>query len=318
MSGAVILPEKEDIAVDPAMATRLEDARRELHTRPADSNEAAAEFYGENARDALANESRMPTRTAQIAGDAPTKAKPAPAPQKPAADVYDGEEVPELKGKSAREIAAEYRSLHRQIGVQGAELGAYRKKADELLRASLAARTAAPGTQAAEKNDGDAADLEIEYFANPKTAISKAVESHPVMQGLKAAATATLHRKVGEALTTEFPDHAATLADPEFRKYVSASPVRMALLKQAHQGYSLEAARELFGTWRALKGSAAPTSEKPADVKTPAKAADAKTPAKGRRVFKRSEVQALMDREPERYAAMADEIAAAYARGDVR
>jgi hypothetical protein len=316
---AVILPDADDVKINPAAAETLAAAKRELHTRPADVNDAASEFNQGNeagARDALANESRMPTRTAQIAaGDAPAKAKPPPAAQKPAAEeTYDGAEAPELRGKSTREIAREYRALHRQIGVQGAELGALRRRADMLTTLTQHAprqEEQAP-TQPAEVD-------EIEYFADPKTAVDKAVASHPVMQSLKTAAQETLHRKVSETLGKEFPDHAATLADPEFRKYVSASPVRMALLKQAHQGYSLEAARELFGTWRALKGPAAPTSEKPADTKPATKAASAKSAASGdKRIFRRSEVIALMQNDPEKYEKLSPAIQKAYEQGRVK
>src|SRR5581483_10191437 len=101
---------------------------------------------------------------------------------------------------------------------------------------------------------GDAVDDETEFFRSPKTAIEKAIGSHPVVAAMKQAATETYQRKTTQQFLSEFPDAEKTINDPAFREWVSSSKIRTDLARQANENYDLEAAREIFGNWKALRG----------------------------------------------------------------
>lgn len=165
-------------------------------------------------------------------------------------------------------------------------------------------------------------------------------------QATSRAASAT------ERFQRAHPDAPDILRDPGFREWVAASPVRRALLQRAHQAYDFDAGDEVFSTWKALRGvrqqatpdagtgkqSAAAT---PADVSAAAatlaaarkakqdaqaKAAAVPTggasgagkPSAGKKIFRRADVIRLMETDPDRYEALADEIAQAYAENRVR
>jgi hypothetical protein len=155
-----------------------------------------------------------------------------------------------------------------------------------------------------------------------------------------------------EQFNRAHPDAPDILRDPEFRQWVAASPIRRTLLQRAHQAYDFHAGDEVFSTWKALrdvkqpKAPAAGTSGQqpaatPADVSAAAatlaaarkaKAAAAASaasvptggasgagkPSAGKKIFRRADVIKLMETDPERYEALADEIAQAYAENRVR
>lgn len=158
-----------------------------------------------------------------------------------------------------------------------------------------------------------------------------------------------------EQFNRTHPDAPQILQDPEFRQWVAASPIRRSLLQRAHQAYDFHAGDEVFSTWKALRGvkqsaskageqpapPAAPAAATPADVSAAAatlaaarkaKAAAAASaaavptggasgagkPTGGKKIFRRADVMRLMETDPERYEALADEIAQAYAENRVR
>lgn len=274
-------------------------------------------------------------------------AKPA-APAAPAPAEED--DLPaDLRGKSPKELAKMYREAQSVIGRQGSELGEYRKRFDRVLEASFARQQApvAPAAPAA-----PAAPVEIdesEFFRQPRETISKAIENHPIIQEIKrtlgqSAADSQTQRAVANAekFHTAHPDAGDIMADPDFQRWVGASRVRTALLSRADKQFDFDAGDEVFGTWKALKGKAAPVAPvapaAPAadDVsaaartlaaakrKTQADAASVPTggngtPAKGaKKIYRRADVLKLMELDPDRYEQLAPEIEQAYKDGRVR
>jgi hypothetical protein len=226
---AIILPDAADIAADPKQAAVLEQVRREMNEHVEYKEGPRVEFQD--------HAERLSTREAKVIDEPVAKAKPK---QKPAPDAYDGADVPELKGKTSGQIAREYLDLQRTIGSQGRDLGDARKH--------LAALTPRAAPQARAEKTDPASD--VEFFASPRESIAKAVASS--LQPLRAHIEQTRNTKASETLAKEFPDFQSTLSDQAFRDYVGASKVRMALLRQAHENYDMDSARELFGTWAQL------------------------------------------------------------------
>ena len=261
---AEILPDAEDFALNPAAEEVLEEERRAITDRLPDFNESTiARIETKSELDAL-NEKEAARERARGERETPREAAEPVAP--PATD-----------------FRADVEALRHQSA----------------LLENLA-QVAQPQTrEAAAEDDGVSDDLE--FFRSPGETVAKAVARHPVIAGLKAAITETFQRKTSDQFKQEFPDLEQTIADPEFRKWATASPIRMELLKAANENYDLEAGREVFGTWKALRGG---------DVSS-ARAGKTK-------VYRRSDVQRLMRDDPAKYEQLEPEITLAYAQGRVR
>lgn len=272
------------------------------------------------------------------------KAKKGAKKDAPAVEEGEDDLPADLKGKSAKEIAKMLKEAQSLIGRQGSELGEFRKKADQLIQASLAQlqaqKQAAPAAKPAEEVDD-----ETEFFAKPKEAIAKAIANHPLIQEIRktlgdAAAAQQTQRATAatQRFNTAHPDAAEVMADPEFRKWVEASPVRRALLQRAHTQFDFDSGDEVFGTWKALKGVAKPAeddagaAEAAAAARALAKRKEALkaagVPTSGasggvkesgsKKIYRRADVIKLMAEDNERYLQLAPEIEAAYREGRVR
>lgn len=239
----------------------------------------------------------------------------------------------ELKGKSPEELARMYLSAQSVIGRQGSELGDLRKVADTYLQAHLleaARQKQAPAVKAAEKQPD-----EVDFFSDPRNAIAKEIANHPALKQLQGEARqlaadqiARRRRDAEVEFTTTHPDAKDVLADPDFRDWIVASPIRKQLLLRAHQQYDLTSANEVFNTWKALKG-ARQIKEQPGTKRVLAAKVPGKVPTggnanprqaggKSQKIYRRADVIRLMESDPDRYNSMADEITQAYVEGRVR
>jgi len=262
-------------------------------------------------------------------------AQPARKKAEPKPEVAEDDIPEELKGKTPAQLAKMYRDAQSVIGRQGSELGDLRRTADEYIRNGLKALTPKPAAPAAA--EAPALPDDVEFFKNPVESVAKIIASHPSLKGLegKAAeyATREIQRSRDDAETqfnASHPDASTVLADPEFRTWVTKSPIRQQMLVRAHKHYDLQAANEVFNTWKELKAARTPAAApaKPAAQRAAGKEAARvptggnATPAAGgksdQKIYRRADIVRLMEKEPDRYAAMADELTKAYAEGRVR
>lgn len=277
----------------------------------------------------------LPAGVTDPADDEERPAKPA----RPAKAVPADDEIPaELKGKTPAELARMYKEAQSVIGRQGSELGDLRRTADDYIKAKLRTDTAAlkPAATPTPKEPDD-----VDFFANPKDAISKMIESHPALKNLEGSAREFAARDIqrqrndAEAqFNKTHPDADVVLADPDFREWVVKSPLRRAMLLRAHQHYDLQSADEVFNTWKELKAARTPATPavptKPAAQRAAGKEA-ARVPTGGnagqpvggkedgdKKIYRRADIIRLMETDPRRYEAMGDEITKAYAEGRVR
>ena len=240
----------------------------------------------------------------------------------------------DLKGKTPAQLARMYKEAQSVIGRQGTELGDLRRTADQYIKAQLTAATPKPAP-AKEPAVPDAVD----FFTNPEDAIARAVAQHPLvkeLQGAKRDAEAREVRRhmesVSLAFTKAHPDAQQVLADEGFQQWVVKSPVRQELLLRAHQRYDLNAANDLFNTWKELKAIRTPTptatpksGAKPvagrdaARVPTGGNATPRTSPGRTEgKIYRRADIIKLMQTDPQRYEMMGDEITKAYTEGRVR
>lgn len=281
-----------------------------------------------------------------IVADAPAQPVKAQPKAKPvAAAAADADELPEgLRGKTPSQLAKMYADAQSVIGRQGKELGDLRRHADLVIQqraVELAQRqtTAKPAVEKKEVADAD-------FFANPKATVGELVKDiianhHEIKQlrgesqRLAAENLATKQATNEQAFNGEFSDAGTTLADPAFRSWVNASPIRQRLLLAAHKNYDLAAAREVFGTWNELKatktvpaGTAvsdaartlAASRKKSASqaAAVPSGANAAQGDGSKKKIYSRVQILDMMENDPERYQAMSGEIQRAYEEKRVR
>jgi len=250
------------------------------------------------------------------------------------ADEQDDVEQPDTKakpGETLEDLRKMYADSQRMIGEQARELGEFRRRADMLIQAQLAAANRKPAEERKPLDDS-------EFFASPSKALGRAIEENPELARIRAetakaqAGLEGLRRQQAkDAFDRTHPDHGDILASPEFQRWVGASPYRVNLLRAADQRYDFVAANELFGTWKEIQAARQPVKEsasKDAEARRANAKRGAKVPTGGnatpsqeqgkKPIYRRAQILKLMETDRERYENMAPEIEAAYREGRVR
>jgi hypothetical protein len=114
-----------------------------------------------------------------------------------------------------------------------------------------------------------------------------------------------------------------TVQDEKFVDWIKASKVRTELMIRAENQFDLDAADELLSSWKERTQITKQISETAAaDRKN--QLSKATIPSKGnsevstKKIYRRSDIIDLMQRNPEKYRALSDEILKAYAEGRVK
>ena len=234
------------------------------------------------------------------------------AASEPTADSEPDDLPEQFRGKSPKEVAKYAAAIEKRLSKQGQELGEVRKLADELLRSQLMA-TKQPEAEAPK---------EVDFFENPQEAIRRAVESNPRVQAAEQYALQAQREAARNKFVSLHPDATEIIQDQGFADWIRASKVRQHLF-QAAENYDLDAANELFSTFKELR---AVKIQRTAEVDTKARdsamrAAAVETGGSGessKKVYRRSDLIRLKIKDPARYESMQDEIYAAYSEGRVR
>jgi hypothetical protein len=193
-------------------------------------------------------------------------------------------EVPEkYRGKSLDDIVRMHQEAEKLIGKQAQEVGEVRKLADELLRQQLSSKVKEP-----EPSQED----EVDFFADPKEAVKRAVENHPSVKKANEVEQRFKAMDTVQKLQERHPDFQTVTNSPEFAEWVKASKVRTNLYLEADvtRQRDLKAASvDVGGTGEVAK-----------------------------KVYRRADLIRLKMQDPDRYNAMQDEIYAAYSEGRVK
>ena len=239
-------------------------------------------------------------------------------PQQASPDEY--EDIPDkYRGKSAKEIARMHQEAEKMMGRHSQEVGELRAFADSLLKAQLATnKPTAQQQQPAEEVD------DVDFYVDPKKAVQKALDSHPVIRQAQEAAVKMQRQESLALLQNKHPDMLQISRTPQFIDWVGKSVVRQNLYRLADQQYDAVAADELLTLWKE-RASAVETTKNIATedrrqamrtAQTGATKASAESVSK--KVYRRADLINLLQTNPDRYYAMATEIERAYAEGRVR
>jgi hypothetical protein len=224
------------------------------------------------------------------------------------------EEIPDkYKGKSVKDIVRMHQEAEKALGKQGSEVGELRRVVDDFIRAQTVTNNKAPDV-----------DEEVDFFADPDKAVAKAIERHPKVKQAEMLAAQMKKAEALANLKTAHPDFEQIVNDPSFGEWVGKSKVRQQLFMAADKMYDFDAANELLETWKERRQVVEQT--KVVEQQTRKNAVKAASTGSGRGsgespskpVFRRADIIELMQNDPERYMARADEIMLAYREGRVK
>ena len=228
-------------------------------------------------------------------------------------------EVPEkYQGKSVEELVQMHQELEKFTGKQSTEVGELRKLVDEHIQTQLSEQQAPQQQQQPDDED------DVDFFVDPKTAVSRAIDNHPKIKEAQAYTEQYRKQATLAQLQQQHPDMESVLQDPKFADWIKASKVRTQLFVQADQQYDYDAANELFSLWKEKNQVVQQTAEaekqaRKSAVKT-ANTGNARGTSEGSRkkVYRRADIIKLMKSDPERYQALSEELLKAYAEGRVK
>ena len=141
------------------------------------------------------------------------------------------------------------------------------------------------------------------------------------------AETITQQLRQQEALAklkSAHPDFDTIARDQGFVDWVTKSKFRIEMLRKADKEYDFEAADELLSSWKERQNmvTEAANTETKARKDSVKKASTGNTKgsaeAPSRKIYRRADIIKLMQKDPDRYMALAEEIRNAYAEGRVR
>jgi hypothetical protein len=230
-------------------------------------------------------------------------------------------EVPEkYKGKSLDQIVKMHQEAEKLIGRQAQEVGESRKLLDEYIKQQL--NTTKNDVQPVQQQ-------EIDWFEDPAKAVNQAVENNPVLKQLKEQQAEQQKQVALQTIEKSHPDFMGIAQSEDFAQWVQGSKIRMQLFAQANN-YDVDAAMELLGNYKSIKGYQEQKANKADDTlkkvdseartKT-LKAAGVQQGGSGelsKPVYRRNDLIRLRMTDPERYNGMQDDIMQAYAEGRVK
>ena len=225
------------------------------------------------------------------------------------------EVIPEkYRGKSIKELVDIAEHANKSMGRYANELGEVRRLADALIQSQLKPQEKEP------------ARPEVDFFENPQEAIRQAVEANPKVQAAENYALQAQREMAKQKLAQLHPDFGSIAQDVKFVEWVNASPIRKRLWHEA-DSYNVDAANELFSTFKELKaarqgsGKAQVSDEEKASRARAMTAAAVDTGGSGersKRIHKRETILKILAFDKRKAAAMADEISLAYREGRVK
>lgn len=226
--------------------------------------------------------------------------------------------IPEkFKDKSIEDIVESYQNLEREYGRRNNEVGELRKLTDQLLNMQR------QELEKGEKQD-ETPTLDVDsLLENPSKAIEKALETNPRLKKLEDTIRQEQVNRDRAVFEQQHPDWQKVVADPGFQKWITDSPARLKMFQEADKTYDYTTGAELIGLYKQLHGTKVEEVEKKQSEKRQRQLKDASAEKGGntaasKKVYRRTDLIRMRMEDPDRFAAMEEEITRAYAEGRVR
>lgn len=224
-------------------------------------------------------------------------------------------ELPDkYKDKPVEELVRMHQEAEKLLGRQGAEVGELRKAVDDLLKTKL--------DEFKGGNEVEDQEEDFDFYENPKEAVNRTLEKSETIQEMKQMLAQQQQAEVLKMIENKYPDYRDTIQNENFVEWIKASKVRTELLQRADK-YDLDAALELLGNWKELKGTVEKVKEvNEKDLKLQRKAASTggggSSEPVSRKIYRRTDLVNLMRTNPRKYMANVEEYDRAYAEGRVK
>jgi len=224
-------------------------------------------------------------------------------------------ELPDkYKDKPVEELVRMHQEAEKLLGRQGAEVGELRKAVDDLLKTKL--------EEFKGGNEVEDQEEDFDFYENPKEAVNRTLEKSETIKQMKQMLAQQQQAEVLKMIENKYPDYRDTIQNENFVEWIKASKVRTELLQRADK-YDLDAAFELLGNWKELKGTVEKVKEvNEKDRKLQRKAASTggggSSEPVSRKIYRRTDLVNLMRTNPRKYMANVEEYDRAYAEGRVK
>jgi len=221
-------------------------------------------------------------------------------------------------GKSMEEVIEMHQQSEKQMSKQSNEVGEQRKLIQSLIDAQNNANLTTPPEEPVAQEDN--------FFDDPVNAVNKAIENHPDVIKAREERMGNVQKHNLDSLDKAYPDWQETVKDSGFQKFIGDSTTRTEMFRKADNEYRSDLAIELFDWYSQTKMSGA-TQEAVASEKSKIEKAMKQTSSEtrssgdsvgGKKVYRRADLINLQVTDPNRYAALADEIQSAYAEGRIK
>ena len=224
-------------------------------------------------------------------------------------------ELPDkYKDKPVEELVRMHQEAEKLLGRQGAEVGELRKAVDDLLKTKL--------DEFKGGNEVEDQEEDFDFYENPKEAVNRTLEKSETIKQMKQLLAQQQQAEVLKMIENKYPDYRDTIQNENFVEWIKASKVRTELFQRADK-YDLDAAFELLGNWKELKGTVEKVKEvNEKDRKLQRKAASTggggSSEPVSRKIYRRTDLVNLMRTNPRKYMANVEEYDRAYAEGRVK
>jgi hypothetical protein len=218
------------------------------------------------------------------------------------------------QNKSLQEVVQMHQEAEKLLGKQSSEVGELRGVVDDYIQTQL--KQQAP-VQQQEEDDTD-------FFVDPQAAVNRAIENHPKIQEANQVTQRYRKETALAELSKKHPEMDSILKDANFAEWIKSSKIRTQLFVQADQQYDYDAANELFSLWK----ERASVAQQTVAVEKQARKQQVKSASTGnargtgqtqrKKQYRRADIIKLMKTDPDRYAALSEEIFQAYAEGRVK
>ena len=218
------------------------------------------------------------------------------------------------QNKSLQEVVQMHQEAEKLLGKQSSEVGELRGVVDDYIQTQL--KQQAP-VQQQEEDDTD-------FFVDPQAAVNRAIDNHPKIQEANQVTQRYRKETALAELSKKHPEMDTILKDTKFAEWIKSSKIRTQLFVQADQQYDYDAADELLSLWK----ERASVAQQTVAVEKQARKQQVKSASTGnargtgqtqrKKQYRRADIIKLMKTDPERYAALSEEIFQAYAEGRVK
>lgn len=210
-----------------------------------------------------------------------------------------------FRNKSPEELVEMYRNLESTVGRQSNELGELRKLRDQLM---IQQYQTTPTSQPQQEQEED-----IDWWGDPEKAINKTLDKK--LQKFESFIANQQLESTRARVQQAHPDYAEIASSEDFAKWVMEDPVRQQLYRQADRGDSFETANYILTEYKKTKQTANQSSTPNVANAIGETGSAPRMPT--RKVYRRTDIQALLERDPARYNQLLPEIKQAYLDGRV-